>query len=134
MCLILEEKGKVVKIRNNRVCYKVVKEKQGKLIPEYRSFVHPKYVLNKKNIVVEIDKGRFDGANWQYNIGYHSFKSLRTAKQYLKLDHRSGHIIVKCIIPKGSEIILGRNAFRQSVNYPMEYLSNQIIIKEILEV
>jgi hypothetical protein len=118
MCFIVDEKNPYKLIaEEDRVCYKVLRNDIGKMVSPFKNF---EYQLNELNILSEplrITHAEFDNI---IAVGFHSYTKLREA--VLNSHHES--LIVKCIIPKGAEFFID--------NYYEEYVSNQIIIKEVL--
>ena len=112
---MISDKHPEVKIAKRDItCYKeVIKHRLSKYITSlFKDFVYKIGIEYKQKMIVT---GRW------IDVGFHSYSN----KAVLSKDNRFGYEIffVKCIIPKGSEYYYN--------SYWCEYVSNQIIIKEI---
>lgn len=146
MCLIT--RFPIIKTKRNITVYKVIKydPETGKI---ESPFVEHQYYLYKLNYIHKLTNSTLmfgDAWHQAYRImpdwriinpaelsarlhnfkhlqsftrGFHCFKEYKYAKELL---HVSGNNIVRCTIPKGSEI---------AVNYK-EIVSNKLILEEIL--
>jgi len=96
------------------------------------------YTVNKERILWTCTKynpkynpifnRRIKGDWYQFQLGFHSFLSRRTAE---KIINANNDVIAKCVIPKGSFIIRGFWD-NPTVNAKQTIVSDMIIIKEII--
>ena len=119
MCLITNNLHKYI-AEKDIVCYKVV-YLQGKEIISYW-FDFP-YELNRKYTIPVLQPIPTPNGNIIIEKGFHSYRNIYTAKGdiWLSLMELLPKVIVKCIVPKGSEYYINSK----------EMVSNQIIIVEI---
>lgn len=124
MCLILHYKQNHKKIATEDIlCFKVVYPRHTKwyqraqYIAEYWDFV---YIKGKKYTLDRDLVSRRDSFsdNFVVNEGFHSY-------MYPPMNRPTGTQIVRCIIPKGSQIYIGHVNNSEIKGY----VSNQIIIK-----
>jgi hypothetical protein len=115
MCFLVDTNNPNVLIAAEDIsCYKVVSQnKKKELISEYRYFLYHIDTLYKLDKPLKIRVCSIEE-------GYHSFTKLRAVKD----NKRDDQIIIKCIIPQGSEYFLS--------NEYEEYVSTALIVKEIL--
>jgi len=115
MCFIIDKNypSKII-AENDIECYK--------LLSLYENYKYKLGELNKSILG--------EGSDLSFNIcsvkeGFHSYSNLTEAIWKLQLNNYSGQecIMVKCIIPKDSEYYYSEKRH--------EYVSNQIIIKEV---
>ncbi len=119
----------------NIVCYKVViKKADNNLYGYYQSSFRYKknelmisdlYIPKNGNLITKKDKLYDYDDSIKINEGFHSYKSLDITENSGEWRHFSfdKNHIVRCVIPKGS-------LFYENVD---EYVSNQLIIKEIVQ-
>lgn len=116
MCFIVDKKrpDKMISKRDI-VCYKVLTGNFASVIQGFQ------YELGKlyKGL---IGSPRYNGFYGEINVGFHSYSNKRRIP--LPEKYCNTRILVKYIIPKGSMYY-----YNSSVH---EYVSNQIIIKEVL--
>jgi hypothetical protein len=113
MCFIIHPDHPDKKIAKRDIaCYKFFKNRSGELFSTPRRFKYELHKLYKTKIIVKLQC-------WKIEHGFHSHSNKKCFLEYIN----SGNERVKCIIPKGSEYYY--NPFYK------EYVSNQIIIKEI---
>ena len=93
-------------------CYKILQNISGELFSTVQYFRYKLHKLYK----TKIDKPKY----WGINHGFHSYSNKKCLLENCIISTKN----VKCIIPKGSEYYY--NPFYT------EYVSNQIIIKEII--
>lgn len=123
MCLLIKKSDKILEATENIVCYKIL-EKFNK---KYRTPFMEKYVQIRKTYHSEITTNIYGDMD-MINLGLHSFKSLDGVKLY----QEDNDIIVKCIIPKGSQYYLGTfgsSSTRSAESYASDTLTYVEIIK-----
>jgi len=144
MCFIVQKTRPNAKIATRDiVCYKVVMEDGGRLTPYYYWFTLPSdqyslrtitYKMNKNNKSIKLTLKK---PTFVFNTsletpkdskiiyeGYHSYATLFKAKEFCKTAIYSNSIVVRSIIPEGTEYYY--NSDRE------EYVSENIILKEKL--
>lgn len=119
MCLITNNLHKYI-AEKDIVCYKIVNLRDNKIISYWYDFI---YELNKKYTIPVLQPIFRKNGNIRIEKGFHSYRNLYIAKYYICYDmfNLLPEIIVKCIVPKGSEYYINSK----------EMVSNQIIIVEI---
>jgi hypothetical protein len=114
MCFALDENHHNVLIANKDiVCYKFLDVDGDRIVSPYRKFI---YNFNETYSTYHSLKVINDNVH----EGYHSYTKLKIVVRQAC----NRNIIVRCIIPKGSEYYIN--------DYDEEYVSNNIIIKEIV--
>ena len=115
MCLRLTSYEKKI-AQEDIECYKVLKVSGGLLLSPFQMF---DYMIGKfyETKLGEIEEG-------DIYEGFHSCSTIYGARRYQtnNVEH-----IFKCIIPKGAQLFVGRHDEFEG------YASNQIIIKEVME-
>ena len=117
MCLITNNTRKYI-AEKDIVCYKIV-NLRGKEITSYW-FEFP-YELNRKYTTQVLQPIPMLNGDIRIEKGFHSYRNLNTAKGDIWLSLMESLVVVKCIVPKGSEYYINSK----------EMVSNQIIIVEI---
>lgn len=119
MCLLTNNTHKYI-AEKDIVCYKIVNLRDNKIISYWYDFI---YELNRKYTTQVLQPIFTKKGNICIKKGFHSYRNLGIAKDYIYYDMFSllPEIIVKCIVPKGSEYYINSK----------EMVSNQIIIVEI---
>jgi len=105
------------------VCYKHIMKQGRKYATSYQEtpIIFRKIITS--NIIVENEYGETNKRTW-INIGLHSYICQKAAEsQALSLDE----VLVKCVIPKGSEYYKG-----EFLGDPT-YVSNQLIYKKVIK-
>lgn len=116
MCLITNNTRKYI-AEEDIVCYKVVNIQDTKIISYWFGFP---YELNRKYTTQVLQPMFMKNGTILIEEGFHSYRNLTTAKEESMLSLCDPHIIVKCIVPKGSEYYISSKSM----------VSNQIIIIE----
>ena len=119
MCLLTNNLHKYI-AEKDIVCYKIVNLRDNKIISYWYDFI---YELNRKYTTQVLQPIFTKKGNIYIEKGFHSYRNLGIAKDYIYYDmfNLLPEIIVKCIVPKGSEYYINNK----------EMVSNQIIIVEI---
>ena len=108
------------------VCYKVLHNYKEKLYAYHHNFEYELNKLYMSDICKEIVYSSPAGTKAEINQALHSYKLLQSARViYSICDVKC--VIAKCIIPKGAQFFVGRHDEFEG------YASNQIIIKEVME-
>ena len=118
MCLLTNNTHKYI-AEKDIVCYKIVYLRDNKIISYWYDFI---YELNRKYTTQVLQPIFTKKGNICIEKGFHSYRNLGIAKDYIYYDmfNLLPEIIVKCIVPKGSEYYINNK----------EMVSNQIIIVE----
>lgn len=123
MCLVLKQSEYTgIKTASRQiVCYKMVAVENGKLVSPVMSGTNKiTYELDKPNKEISIEPSIYTykrTKSIEINEGYHSIKSLLTAKEMLSENLFSKYkSIYKCIIPKGSKYIRDEKGYMVSSN------------------
>ena len=122
MCFIIDEKRPYkLTAKRDITCYKVLNKDYTSIV---KYFQYEPGKIHKGCIGKPEESSK--GSIKTIDIGFHSFSNKRTARLTIRdyLRNKFYRVIVKCIIPKGSEYYYNSN-FK-------EYVSNKIIIKGIL--
>ena len=101
MCLTVDkEKFKIDIAQEDIVCYKVLEKYGGHIVSPYCRFL---YEIGKEYKAKM--KSRFKESYYEINEGFHSFLTLKDAKneKIKDWDFRC----FRCVIPKGSKIVYG---------------------------
>lgn len=119
MCLLTNNIHKYI-AEKDIVCYKIVNLRDKEIISYWFEFP---YELNRKYTTQVLQPIFTKKDNIRIEKGFHSYRTLGIAKDYIYYDmfNLLPEIIVKCIVPKGSEYYINSK----------EMVSNQIIIVEI---
>ena len=119
MCLITNNLHKYI-AEKDIVCYKIVNLRGNEITSYWFEFP---YELNRKYTTQVLQPIPAPYDNIRIEKGFHSYRNLYTAKGdiWLSLIESLPKVIVKCIVPKGSEHYINSQ----------EMVSNQIIIVEI---
>lgn len=117
MCLLTNNLHKYI-AEKDIVCYKIVYLQGKKIISFWFDFP---YELNKKYTTQVLQPIFTKKGNILIEKGFHSYRNLYTAKGDVWFSLMESLVIVKCIVPKGSEYYINNK----------EMVSNQIIIVEI---
>lgn len=119
MCLITNNTRKYI-AEKDIVCYKIVNIRDTEIISYWYGFP---YELNKKYTIQVLRPIFMKNDDIRIEEGFHSYRNLDIAKGYVycSMLNLLPEIIVKCIVPKGSEYYISSD----------EMVSNQIIIVEI---
>ena len=120
MCLITNDTRKYI-AEKDIVCYKVVNIQDKEITSYWFNF---SYELNRKYTIQVLQPIFMKNDNIRIEEGFHSYRNLDTAKDYIycSMFNLLPEIIVKCIVPKGSEYYISSK----------EMVSNQLIITQIL--
>ena len=120
MCFYIHPKHPSKKIaKRDIICYKIIKENYHSLNQDF-PYQFNKLYTNKKALLIERTNGILS-----IHIGYHSYSSKNKALLDYHLKLTKFLLLVKCIIPKGSDYYYNTIA--------KEYVSNQIILQEIIK-
>lgn len=117
MCLLTNNLHKYI-AEKDIVCYKIVNLRDNKIISYWYDFP---YELNSKYTTQVLQPIPVLNGDICIEKGFHSYRNLDTAKEDTWLPLTESLVIVKCIVPKGSEYYINSK----------EMVSNQIIIVEI---
>lgn len=138
MCLFVDDKIKNKIIINKKyitykVLYKSVFGKDVSYNSIYYAFTWNIDILYKTEIIIfSIKNEHREVVRYEVNNGFHSYETLDSAKKLydhlVRFDKQSDYVIVKCIIPKGSECYYGSD-----INDDFGYASNQLKIVEVIK-
>ncbi len=117
MCLLTNNLHKYI-AEKDIVCYKIVYLQGKKIISFWFDFP---YELNRKYTTQVLQPIPVPNGDIRIEKGFHSYRNLYTAKRDVWFSLMESLVIVKCIVPKGSEYYINNK----------EMVSNQIIIVEI---
>lgn len=118
MCFYIDSKHQnKKKAKRGITCYKILLRNWKSTV---RDFEYIQGITYLDNDALNLERGIF-GTD-VINRGYHSYSSKNKVLQAYGLRDFYYKMIVKCIIPKGSEYYYNSDL--------KEYVSNQIIIKE----
>lgn len=119
MCLITNNIRRYI-AEKDIVCYKIVNIRDTEIISYWFDFI---YELNKKYTTQVLQPIPAPNGSIRIEEGFHSYRNIYAAKKelYYSLMKSLPTVIIKCIVPKGSEYYIDSD----------EMVSNQIIIVEI---
>lgn len=116
MCLLTNNTYKYT-AEKDIVCYKIVNLRDKEITSYWFKF---SYELNRKYTTQVLQPIFTKNGDIRIEKGFHSYRNLGIAKDYIYYDmfNLLPEIIVKCIVPKGSEYYINSQ----------EMVSNKIII------
>ena len=117
MCLLTNNLYKYI-AEKDIICYKIVYLQGKEIISFWYDFP---YELNRKYTTQVLQPIPMPNGDISIEKGFHSYRNLDTAKGDVWLSLMESLVIIKCIVPKGSEYYINSK----------EMVSNQIIIVEI---
>lgn len=125
MCLILENDATKMITHTDIVVYKVVTRRRTRSMKSDMFYRSPFYLFDYEKDVIYCGKLRISvnilSGDRTVEDGFHSYERLEDAKR----NTCPCGIVVKCIIPAGSEFYKGCG-----IDCTPQYASNKIIIKE----
>lgn len=125
MCLILENDSVKTITHTDIVVYKVVTRRRTRSMKSDMFYRSPFYLFDYEKDVIYCGKLRISvnilSGDRTVEDGFHSYEHLEDAKR----NTGPWSIVVKCIIPAGSEFCKGRG-----IDLTPQYASNKIMIKE----
>jgi len=127
MCL--DSVTKITTLKHDRVAYKVIIKMMG---AECGAYFHTPY--NKRVNIVRASPVSF-AKNNSYKIGFHCYLNRNDAKIDMKLWVKANHpsskfYIKRYIIPKGSEVTIGKQNIRDEML--KSYGTANVIVSQVL--
>jgi len=119
MCFVSKSK-RIKRAWRNTTCYKVVENTNRGLWSWVKDY---HYEIGVKQPEVDLHFKPLTNKYYAVYEGYHSSKSRKPIARSFYMKNGYNPVLVKCIIPKGSKYMSGKNR---------EYVSSSIIVKEIV--
>lgn len=118
MCFVIEKGQEKPYIASKDIrCYKVMTREAGHYFrSKFQHFQYETGVVYRRPFQIKLSKPRKFGD--LINVGYHSYRT----KIYAKKRCTSSHVVVRCVIPKGTLFFKSK----------LEYVSNGIKIEGIV--
>jgi hypothetical protein len=131
MCLVVEKNQKVQIAKKDIEVYKLLEVVNKKFYSLYKNFLYKPGIHYYQTGISKINltTPSWNGRHSQVSHGLHTFKYKNDARRFAKERHNV--IVIKMIIPKGTEYYLG--GF-DSIQGERSYASNELIFPEKYEI